>query len=128
MKEKEKFSIRKRVRSFRYAFAGLGLLFREEHNARIHGVVALVVVALGLVFDIKASEWVAVVVCIAMVVSAEIVNSALERVADFIKEERDDRKRDIKDLGAAAVLVCAMGAVVVGLVVFVPYVLEWLRH
>lgn len=125
MKEKEKFSIRKRIRSFRYAFDGLCLLFREEHNARIHALAALVVVVLGFLFDIKAVEWIALVVCIALVVSAEIVNSALERVADFIKVERDDRKRDIKDLGAAAVLVCAIGAAVVGLIVFVPYIWMW---
>lgn len=125
MKEKEGFSIKKRLKSFKYAFAGLRLLFREEHNARIHAVAALAVVVLGVSFQIKAVEWIVLVVCIAMVMAAEILNSSLERVADFVKAERDDRKRDIKDLGAAAVLVCAIGAAVVGLIVFVPYLWEW---
>lgn len=120
--QKEKFSIKKRIRSFGYAFAGLRVLFREEHNAWIHAVAATAVVLAGILFHITATEWVAVVIVIGMVISAEAVNSALERTADFVKAERDDRKRDIKDLGAAAVLVCAVAASVVGVIIFLPYV------
>lgn len=119
--QQEKFSIRKRIKSFSYAFAGLKVLFKEEHNARIHAVASLLVVAAGILFHITAGEWIAVVLCIGMVVSAEIVNSSIERCADFVKQERDDRKRDIKDLGAAAVLVCAIAAAVVGCIIFIPY-------
>lgn len=125
--QQEKFSIRKRIKSFSYAFAGLKVLFKEEHNARIHAVASLLVVAAGILFHITAGEWIAVVLCIGMVVSAEIVNSSIERCADFVKQERDDRKRDIKDLGAAAVLVCAIAAAVVGCIIFIPYLIQWLR-
>lgn len=125
--EQEKFSVKKRIKSFSYAFAGLKVLFKEEHNARIHAVASLLVVAAGILFHITAGEWIAVVLCIGMVVSAEIVNSSIERCADFVKQERDDRKRDIKDLGAAAVLVCAIAAAVVGCIIFIPYLIQWLR-
>lgn len=125
--QQEKFSIRKRIKSFSYAFAGLKVLFKEEHNARIHAVASLLVVAAGILFHITAGEWITVVLCIGMVVSAEIVNSSIERCADFVKQERDDRKRDIKDLGAAAVLVCAIAAAVVGCIIFIPYLIQWLR-
>lgn len=125
--QQEKFSIRKRIKSFSYAFAGLKVLFKEEHNARIHAVASLLVVAAGILFHITAGEWIAVVLCIGMVVSAEIVNSSIERCADFVKQERDDRKRDIKDLGAATVLVCAIAAAVVGCIIFIPYLIQWLR-
>ena len=125
--QQEKFSIKKRIKSFSYAFAGLKVLFKEEHNARIHAVASLLVVAAGILFHITAGEWIAVVICIGMVISAEIVNSSLERCADFVKQERDDRKRDIKDLGAAAVLVCAIAAAVVGCIIFIPYLIQWLR-
>lgn len=67
---------------------------------------------------------IAVIISIGMVLSAEIVNSSLERTADFIKAERDDRKRDIKDLGAAAVLVCAISAAIVGLIIFLPKIVS----
>ena len=125
--QQEKFSIKKRIKSFSYAFAGLKVLFKEEHNARIHAVATVLVVAAGILFRITSGEWMAVVICIGMVISAEIVNSSLERCADFVKQERDDRKRDIKDLGAAAVLVCAIAAAVVGCIIFIPYLIQWLR-
>lgn len=125
--EQEKFSVKKRIKSFSYAFAGLKVLFKEEHNARIHAVATLLVVAAGILFRITAGEWIAVVLCIGMVISAEAVNSSIERCADFVKQKRDDRKRDIKDLGAAAVLVCAIAAAVVGCIIFIPYLIQWLR-
>ena len=119
----EKFSVRKRIKSFSYAFAGLRVLFREEHNARIHAVAAVLAVALGFLFRISPMEWIAVVIVIGMVFAAEIINSSIERTADFVKAERDDRKRDIKDLGAAAVLVCAIAAAVVGIIIFLPKII-----
>ena len=119
----EKFSVRKRIKSFSYAFAGLRVLFREEHNARIHAVAAVLAVAMGFLFRISPMEWIAVVIVIGMVFAAEIINSSIERTADFVKAERDDRKRDIKDLGAAAVLVCAIAAAVVGIIIFLPKII-----
>lgn len=119
----EKFSIKKRIKSFSYAFAGLKVLFREEHNSWIHAVAAVMAIVAGFLFRISYVEWIAVLIVIGMVISAEILNSSLERTADFVKAERDDRKRDIKDLGAAAVLVCAIVAVLVGLIIFLPKIL-----
>ena len=124
MKQREKFSITKRLHSFRYAFAGLGVLLREEHNSWIHTLAAVLVVIAGFVFHIRPWEWIAIVIVIGMVFAAEIINSSLERTADFVKAERDDRKRDIKDLGAAAVLVCAISAAVVGMIVFLPKIIN----
>lgn len=119
----EKFSIKKRIKSFSYAFAGLKVLFREEHNSWIHAVAAVMAIVAGFLFRISYMEWIAVLIVIGMVISAEILNSSLERTADFVKAERDDRKRDIKDLGAAAVLVCAIVAALVGLIIFLPKIL-----
>lgn len=122
-----KFSIKKRIKSFGYAFAGLKVLFREEHNSWIHAAVIILVVAAGIFFHISRVEWVAVLIVIGMVFSSEIINSSLERTADFVKAERDDRKRDIKDLGAAAVLVSAIIAALVGFIVFLPKVISLFR-
>lgn len=123
----EKFSLKKRIKSFSYAFAGLKVLFREEHNSWIHAVAAVLAVAMGFLFRISPMEWIAVVIVIGMVLSAEILNSSLERTADFVKAERDDRKRDIKDLGAAAVLVCAITAALVGTIIFLPKIIALFR-
>ena len=123
----EKFSLCKRIKSFGYAFAGIRVLIREEHNAWIHCVATVATVTLGFLFDITPGEWTAVVIVIAMVFSAEAVNSAIERTADFVKAERDDRKRDIKDLAAGAVLICAVGAAVVGVIIFLPYLITFIN-
>lgn len=120
----EKFSVRKRIKSFSYAFAGLRVLLLEEHNARIHAVAAVLAIAMGFLFRISPMEWIAVAIVIGMVFAAEIINSSIERTADFVKAERDDRKRDIKDLGAAAVLVCAIAAAVVGIIIFLPKIID----
>ena len=123
MKE-EKFSIAKRLKSFTYAFAGLKVLFKEEHNAWIHLFATVCVIAAGILFKISLLEWVAVTFAIGLVFSFEIMNTSVENIADFICPERDDRIKRIKDLAAAAVLVSAITAAVVGLLVFVPKILE----
>jgi len=119
----EKFSLKKRIKSFSYAFAGLRVLFREEHNSWIHATAAVLAIVMGFLFRISPMEWIAVVIVIGMVFAAEIINSSIERTADFVKAERDDRKRDIKDLGAAAVLVCAISAALVGIIIFLPKII-----
>ncbi len=123
MKE-EKFSIAKRLKSFTYAFAGLKVLFKEEHNAWIHLFATVCVIVAGILFKISLLEWVAVAFAIGLVFSFEIMNTSVENIADFICPERDDRIKRIKDLAAAAVLVSAITAAVVGLLVFVPKILE----
>ena len=122
----EKFSLKKRINSFSYAFAGLRVLFREEHNSWIHASAAVLAITAGFAIRISPMEWIAVVIVIGMVFAAEIINSSIERTADFVKAERDDRKRDIKDLGAAAVLVCAITAALVGTIIFLPKIIALL--
>ncbi|MFV0469819.1 MAG: diacylglycerol kinase family protein [Dysgonomonas sp.] len=119
----EKFSIKKRLQSFVYAFAGLKTLFKEEHNARIHVVVAVVVIVLGLLFHISAMEWLAVLLCIALVFSLELINSAIENLADYTSPDKNDFIRRAKDMAAAAVLVSAMVSVVVGIIIFLPRII-----
>ena len=111
-----------RLRSFRYAFAGIVLLFREEHNAQIHATITVLVVVAGVVLRVSPVEWAVLVICIGVVLAAEAFNSAIERIADYLTLERDDRIRDIKDLAAGAVLLCAIAAAIVGLIVFVPHI------
>jgi undecaprenol kinase/diacylglycerol kinase (ATP) len=122
MQTKQPFSIVKRLQSFSYAFNGLKILIREEHNARVHLLAALVVIAAGFFFQISSNDWLAIVLSIGLVISAEAMNSAIENIADFISPERNDAIKRIKDLGAAAVLICVLTAVVVGLMVFLPKV------
>lgn len=121
--KKERFSIKKRIKSFGYAFAGLKVLFQHEHNSWIHAVAAICVIVAGFLFRISYVEWIAVLIVIGMVFSAEIFNSSLERIADYIQPKRDERIRDIKDLGSAAVLVTAIIAAAIGIMIFLPKII-----
>lgn len=118
--KQEKFSIAKRLKSFTYAFNGLRVLLQEEHNSRIHLFVTLCVFVAGVVLHISALEWVAVAFAVGIVFSAEIFNSAIEDLSDVVCPERDERIKKVKDLSAAAVLVSALTALIVGLVIFIP--------
>lgn len=119
-----KFSWKKRAKAFVYAWQGIKTLVREEHNARIHIVAAVVAVAAGFAFGISSIEWCAVLICIGMVISAEALNSAVEALADRITTAHDPFIGKAKDFGAAAVTVLAFIAVIVGVIVFLPYIIK----
>lgn len=108
-----------RVASFGHALRGLGVLLRQP-NARIHVAVALGVTALGLALRVSALEWCALTLAMALVLGAEALNTAIELVVDMAQPEWHALARDAKDVAAAAVLVCSLGAAVVGLWVLGP--------
>lgn len=124
MKEKEKFSIAKRLKSFTYAFNGLKVLFAEEHNSRIHLFATVCVIIAGALLKLSVLEWAAVAFAVGLVFSGEIFNSAIEDLSDVVCPERDDRIKKVKDLAAAAVMVNAIAAAVIGLLVFVPKIIQ----
>lgn len=115
-----KFSIKSRIKSFRYALQGIVTLIRNEHNARIHLVVAIAVVIAGVRLHISASEWMAIIFAIGFVFSLEAVNSAIEYIADLVSPDYHPLIQKAKDVAAAAVLIAAISAAAVGLIIFVP--------
>ncbi len=120
-------SLRRRLDSFRYAFRGLADLFRTQPNARIHLGVALLVVIAGGLFGISRSEWLVMTGCIALVIALEAMNTALEYLTDLVSPTHHPLAGKAKDAAAAAVLVGACGAVIVGFVVFLPHILALWR-
>ena len=119
-----RFSIKRRLKSFRYAFSGLRVLVREEHNARIHLFATVCVIVMGIMFRISCAEWVAVSLAIGLVFGMEAINSAVENICDFVCPERDARIKKIKDLAAAAVLLSAIAALAVGFFIFIPKIMS----
>ncbi|MDO5036352.1 MAG: diacylglycerol kinase family protein [Porphyromonas sp.] len=116
-----------RVRaSFGHAWRGVRWLFRKEANAHIHLVCMLLVLAAGLIFNIQKGEWIAILLCIALVLSLEAVNSSIEQLSDQVSSEYTPKIRDTKDLAAGAVLIAAIVALTIGLIIFVPYILQLL--
>ncbi len=118
--------LRKFLHGFRNAFAGLAHAFRSEQNLRIHGFIACCVIAAGCYFALAASEWIAIALCIGLVISAECVNTAMERLADRISIERHPLIKQAKDCSAAAVLVMSMTTAVIGCIVFIPKISAWM--
>ncbi len=111
-----------RLASFGHALRGLRVWVTQP-NARIHCAAAATVIALGLWLEVSRLEWVALVLAIALVMGAEALNTALEYVVDLASPEWHPLARDAKDVAAAAVLLCSLGAAVVGLLVFAPYLI-----
>ncbi len=120
----QRFSLFNRLKSFKFAGNGLRILIIEEHNARIHVIAAIGVIAAGIIFEISMSEWIAVVFSIAVVFVTEIINSSIENLADFVSPAKHEKIKKIKDLSAAGVLLGAIAATIVGLIVFIPRILS----
>jgi diacylglycerol kinase len=108
------------LRSFGPALAGLAWALKTQRNLQVHIIATFLVVVFGLGLRIEAWEWCAVLLAVGLVGSAELLNTALEVLADRVTKERDELIRHAKDTAAAAVLVAALAALGVGWVIFVP--------
>ena len=118
--------LRKRVAAFGYAFSGLWHLFSTQRHAQFHLFVLLVVVALGALLRVDRLGWALLIAMFALVIALEAVNTAIEAVVDLASPDHHALAKIAKDVGAAAVLWAALGAVLVGLLVLGPPLLAWL--
>ncbi len=117
------FSWKARLKSFAYAWQGMISFFRTEHNAWIHLSVTVLVTVLSVTLGVDRFEVIAVVFSIAFVWIAEMINTAIEKMMDFMSTEKHPQIKLIKDISAGAVLVAAIAAVIVGCIVFIPKLL-----
>lgn len=108
-------------KSFVFAGKGLTYAFRTQPNFRFEVMSALAVLTAGGYFGISRQEWIACILCIALVLLAELINTSLETLTDLVSPEYHVLAGRAKDLAAAAVFVSAFLAAVVGLIIFVPY-------
>jgi diacylglycerol kinase len=108
------------VASFRYAFSGLGYLFRTQPNARIHLLITLAVVIVGLWVGLPVRDWAVIALAVGLVLVAEAFNTALEALVDLVCPERHPLAGVAKDVSAGAVMLAALVAVVVGVLVLGP--------
>jgi diacylglycerol kinase (ATP) len=121
--EPERFSLRSRIKSFSYAIAGIREFIYREHNARIHLVATVAVIITAYFLRVSRAEAAALTLVTGLVWITELLNTAIERMADLITLERDPRIKFIKDLAAGAVLVAALTAVITGLFIFIPKII-----
>jgi diacylglycerol kinase len=112
--------ITSRIAAFGHAFHGWGYVLKTQHNAWIHSVVAAAVILLGLWLSLPPSDWAVLVLAIAMVFTAEFINTSIEAVVDLASPVHHPLAKVGKDVGAAAVLVAALSAILIGLLVLGP--------
>jgi diacylglycerol kinase len=122
----ERFSIAARVRSFGPALWGLATLLRSEHNARIHLLAAVLACGLGAALGLPRGDWLWLAAAIAVVFTAEALNSALEALADAVHPAPHPLVGRAKDYGAAAVLIASLGAAAIGFLVLGPPLWRWI--
>jgi diacylglycerol kinase (ATP) len=112
--------ITSRIAAFGHAFRGWGHVLKTQHNAWIHSLIASIVITLGLWLGLPPSDWAILVLTIAMVFSAEFINTAIEAVVDLASPVHHPLAKVGKDVGAGAVLVAALAAIVIGLLILGP--------
>ena len=112
-----------RIRSFKYAFRGIGFMLRSQHNAWLHALATLLVVGAGWHFQLSRMEWNWLVLAIVAVWSAEAFNTAFEFLADALHPAYHPLVGKAKDVAAGAVLLTALGATALGVITFLPYLM-----
>lgn len=115
------FTISDRIKSIGFALEGLATMLRTQHNAWVHLAATIAVAAIGLLIGISAGEWIALVLAIAIVWLAEGLNTAFELLCDVTSPQFHPLVKQAKDVAAAAVLIAAVAAVIVGALIFVPH-------
>ncbi|MEK4629415.1 diacylglycerol kinase family protein [Solibacillus sp. FSL R7-0682] len=110
---------RKFIKSFRYAMQGIATATKEQ-NLRFHLLSAIIVIIAGLLTDLSRTEWVIITLVIALVIGAELFNTAIERVVDLASPQIHPLAKQAKDIAAGAVLVFAGASVIIGLLIFLP--------
>jgi diacylglycerol kinase (ATP) len=119
MSKKESFFVN-RIKSIGYAFKGSVLLLKTESNIKIQFVIGIIVIILGFYFQISSTEWILQILTIALVMSVEGLNTAIEKIADFIHPEYHKKIGFIKDVAAGAVFITAICSIIIGLIIYIP--------
>ncbi len=115
------------LRSFRFAFQGAVQFFSKQRNAKIQTVMGIAAISLGFIVSITPYQWLLVLFCIGLVISLEMINSAIEIFCDMVTTDFHPKIKIIKDVAAGAVLVAAIASLIIGLIIFIPALTNFLN-
>ena len=118
---------KKLIKSFAYAWEGIKFAFKNDQNLRVHLIAAMLVIILSLIFDVSHFEMGILGIMILLVISAEMVNTAIEQMVDLITKEHREEAKIAKDVSAGMVLLTAIGSVIVGILIFAPHILKLVK-
>ena len=110
--------------SFKYAFCGIITALKKEQNMKIHFTIAILVIIAGIILKISTIEWIICLILIGIVISLELVNTAIEQVVDIAMPEINEKAKIAKDVAAGAVLMVAIISLICGLIIFIPKIIN----
>jgi diacylglycerol kinase (ATP) len=119
---------RKFIKSFKYAFEGIHYAFRNDQNLLVHLLVAFLVINVSIALRVQPYQMAILGLTMMMVITAEMINSAIEKMVDLITKEHRQEAKIAKDVAAGMVLVTAIAAAIIGTLIFLPYVLKLFHH
>ena len=111
--------MKKFLNSFKYAFQGILTSFKSERNMKVHFLIMFLVIILGLLYKISKVEWMICIILFSIVIAGELINTAIEITVDIAMPEKNEKAKKAKDVSAGAVLVLAIGAAIIGLIIFI---------
>ena len=114
-------------RSVFYALGGVKYFFSRNRNAKFQVVMGVTAIVLGITVSLPSFQWLLVLFCIGLVISLEMINSAIEKYCDLVTTDFHPRIKMIKDVAAGAVLVASLMSLVIGLIIFIPALVEFLN-
>ena len=112
------------IEAFNAAIQGIIYTFKYERNMKIHIFIMILVIIAGIILKINKSEWIICIILFAIVIGSELFNTSIETIVDMVMPEKNEKAKIAKDVSAGAVLVVAIGAAIIGLVIFVPRILN----
>lgn len=115
--------MKKLIKSFKYAFEGILAGIKEEQNMKIHIIIMILVIIFGIMLKINTTEWIICILLFGLVISMELMNTAIENTVNLITKEKNQQAKIAKDVAAGAVLVSAIVSAIIGLMIFVPKIL-----
>ena len=122
-----KVKTKKIANSFKYAFVGIITSFRKERNMKFHFLIMIAVIICGFLFKISLIEWFICIMWFAVVIGAELFNTAIETTVNIAMPYRNPKAKAAKDISAGAVLMLAIGSAVTGLIIFIPKIMDFFK-
>lgn len=126
--ERKKLRGIKRLKSsLEFAFDGLKYAYKNEQSMTVHIIITVLVIICGIIFRLNSLEWIAVVFCIGIMMCLELVNTSIEAVVDLVAEKYNEKAKVAKDVAAAVSVMFSFTSIIIGLIIFIPKVIEFIR-
>lgn len=126
-KRKLKVKTKKLINSFKYAIEGIISSFKTERNMKLHVLAMTLVILLGFIIRLSRLEWIICIILFAIVIAGELFNTAIETTVDIAMPQRNEKAKLAKDISAGAVLIVAIGSLIIGGIIFIPKIIEILK-